>query len=171
MLAIMLKTYLILSIAWMVCSFESCPVHTQKQFEGQRPEVCNGVFEGAHSIYTDNNRLKGYSVEDLLTIQRCGLEYSPQISMEWRITDHPDYPVPAILKHLESESDESDNFHFYLIEMLVDLTESKNHAERIKEDKAKVIEVTTKAISKMKDGDMKQSSKNKLWELKKKLSK
>lgn len=160
-----IKTFLILLFLSLIFSFSSCAdFFTHKEFKNDRPEICDGVFDGSNSIYTNKNRLQGYSVEDLLTLQKCGLEYSPQISLVSNIVDQPDYPTSAILERLQNS--ESENFQYYLLMILVDMTESNQHKDQLKKDKTQVLEVASQTVSKMKDEDIEKSSRSKLELLK-----
>ncbi len=126
------------------------------------PEICD-EFDKNYNYKA--NRLKSYSVEESLTIQKCGLDYRPQHQLQNDIANLDEYPVPAIIHRLRTDNNEE--FQYYLILDLIALAESIKHRKQIWFDKNLVIKETQKAISKMQDEVIKKYAEEKFILLKK----
>ena len=160
----------VLLITAAIFFLSSC-LHTQthKVFDGQKPQICVDVFDKSPSYYEDATKLDKYSVEDLITLNKCGKEYTPQISLNTEIINHQTYPVPVLLEQLKKE--ENDEFRFYIIDVLGETPEfrlnSYKYNDQFKKDKKIIISGVSEAIAKMKDSDYKTNAAKKLFLIKK----
>lgn len=127
-----------------------------KQYSGdETPRICTDVFDHPPVTY---EKLKPYSIEELLILQKCGLAYSPEHQLSWYIANQNEYPVPALVKHLRSNDDEY--FKYHLILDFVSLTESEKFRERVLSDRALILVSVRDAINKMNDKEIKKLSEN-----------
>lgn len=165
-----MKILTLLLILTTVFSISSC-LHTMphKVFEGEKPQICINAFDTPPSHYADANKLDGYTVEELIALDKCGKEYSPQINLDLKIINHRTYPVPALLEQLKKEP--SDEFKFYIINILAGTPDLRlndyKYDEQFKKDRKEIIAGVSDAVSKMKDGEYKKSSARKLFIMKK----
>jgi hypothetical protein len=122
------------------------------------PEVCKRIFYGNVSLYSkDRDRILGeLTIDDLLTVQRCGLAFHPQHQLSRDIANHNEYPVPALIHRLQTDDDEG--FQYYLILAFVKLPESSKHRARFKSDESLVVPAITEAISRMSDSNIRRNS-------------
>lgn len=126
-----------------------------------RPEICDKVFDGNP---VNSKKLEGYSVEELLILQECGLAYHPQYQLQGYIADQDEYPVPSLIRHLKT--DPNGDFHYYLILDFVALTESEKHSKKLLSDKDLILTEISKAISKMQNEELKRISKEEFQKIK-----
>lgn len=149
-------------------SYSCADTVTHNVFSDEKPKICIDVFDKPPSIYVDQNKLNDYSVEDLITLNKCGKEYSPQISLNSEIINQPNYPVPILLDQLKKE--ESDEFRYYIIDVLCDTPELKlnsyKYENQFRNDDEKITDEISDAISKMRDEKYKKLSERKLTLLK-----
>lgn len=144
----------------IILFFTSSCLHTmpRKVFDGEKPQICVDVFDKSPSYYEDANKLKGYTVEDLITLNKCGKEYLPEINLNLEIANHRTYPIPVLLEKLNQE--ESDEFRYDLIETLAYVSEYESgiykYNDQFKKDKKIIISGVSEAIAKMKDGEYKK---------------
>jgi hypothetical protein len=104
------------------------------------------------------------SIEELLILQKCGLAYSPEHQLSWYIANQDEYPVPALLRHLQSDDDEY--FKFHLILDFVSLTESDKYRERIFSDRGEIVASIRDAIDRMNDESIKKLSEGEFYKIK-----
>jgi hypothetical protein len=159
-----MKFYLIILIGFVVGFNASCDWYIfqkSKYSVTDRPEICNTVFDNPP---VNEEKLKGYSVEELLILQKCGLAYYPEYQLQWDIADQDEYPVPAIIRHLQTDEDE--HYQFYLISDLETLTRSEKHSKRLLSDKDLILTETSKAISKMQNEATKSISEARFIKIK-----
>ena len=143
---------------------------TQKVFDGERPKICADL---PSLRYSEANKLNGYPVADLITLNKCGKEYTPQISFNSDIMENQTYPIPVLLEKLNEEN--TDEFRYYITETLAYIFQYKSlyksepykYDEQLKEDKKKIISGVTDAIAKMQDKDYKSDAAKKLFLIKK----
>lgn len=126
-----------------------------------RPEICNKVFNNPP---VNENTLRGYSVEDLLTLQKCGLAYYPEYQLSFIIANQDEYPVPSLIKHLQNDEDEY--YQYHLILTFVALTESEKHRKDLVLDRYLILMEIDKAISKMNDKSTKSLAKPEVFKIK-----
>lgn len=159
-----MKHYLIIFVLLVTIFNTSCDWYIFKKSKysvTDRPKICEKVFDGTP---VNSEKLKGYSVEELLILQECGLAYHPQYQLQGYIADHDEYPVPELIRHLQT--DPNGDFHYYLILDFVSLTESKKHIKRLLSDKDLILTEISKAISKMQDENLKRISEEKFIKIK-----
>ncbi|MBA2607294.1 MAG: hypothetical protein H0U96_10565, partial [Acidobacteria bacterium] len=102
------------------------------------------------------DKLKAYSVEQLLILQECGLGYYPHEQLQNFIANQDEYPVPELIKHLHTVQDEE--FQYYLILDFVALTASEKHNKRLQSDKDLVLNEVNETIQKMQSVNLKKYS-------------
>ncbi len=159
------KICIAILISYITILNTSCNWHIFKKstyIRAPHPEICD-EFDKNYNYKA--NRLKSYSVEESLTIQKCGLDHYPHYQLQNDIANLDEYPVPAIIHRLRTDSNEE--FQYYLILDLIALAESIKHRRQIWSDKNLVIEETQKAILKMQDEGIKKLAEEEFILLKK----
>ena len=156
----------------MTMFFASSCLHmtTRKVFDGEKPKICDNL---SSLYYSDAKKLNDYTVEDLLTLNKCGMEYTPEISLNSKIMGYKTYPIPALLEQLSKE--QNDEFRYYIIETIDYIFQYKSlynsepykYDEQLKEDKNKIISGVSEAIAKMQDKEYKTDAAKKLFLIKK----
>lgn len=147
------KKYRIIYTASLVLLLSgSCEWGNSKHSIKNRPEICVQVFDEPRGL----DKLNFFSVEQLLIIQKCGLEYHPQYQIHKYIADHDDYPVPELIKNLQK--DEEDEYYLHLILNFVALTESKKHNKKLLSDRDLILKEIDKVIQKIKNRNLKKYS-------------
>ncbi len=96
-----------------------------------------------------------YSVEELLTLEKCGLRYHPGTTFDSEIIRHRDYPFPFMLKELKGDN-EALNFH--IIAMLRHLADSGRFSEQLAADRQEIMNAANGAMSRMKSESLKLRS-------------
>lgn len=160
-----MKHYLIVFVLLIVTLNTSCNWYIFKKSKysvTNRPEICDKVFDNPP---VNSEKLKGYSIEELLILEKCGLAYHPEYQLQWDIANQDEYPVPALIRHLQTDEDEY--YQHYLILNFVALTESRKHSEKLLSDKDLVLTEVSKTISKMQDENTKRISELEFIKIKK----
>lgn len=161
-----MKVYIIISIICTTIFGASCNWYIfqkSKYSVTDRPEICNKFFDNSKKKFQPDV-LDKYSIDEALTIQKCGLAYLPHYQFQLRIANHNEYPTPAIIRRLRSEEDEY--YQYYLILDLVALTKSEKHMKQVLSDKYLILNETYKAISKMQDKEIKKLAKEEFIKIK-----
>lgn len=127
-----------------------------------RPEICVQVFDGN---VVNSDKLKAFSVEQLLILQECGLQYYPHEQLQNFIANQDEYPVPELIKHMQTAQDEE--FQYYLILDFLALTESEKHNKRLFSDKDLILTEINKTIQKMQSVNIKNYSEIEFNKIKK----
>lgn len=105
--------------------------------------------------YPGNSQsIRQLPVEDLITLQKCGLHYHPHFLFESEIAESDEYPVPKVLAALRGAED--DEFRFELIEILIQIAQSGKHLDSIRKDKPEVLSTVDQAVDNMKDTDFRE---------------
>jgi hypothetical protein len=113
------------------------------------PALCKEFFtkDGMRGDLISN-----FSVEELLTLEKCGLRYHPPTTFDIEIIRHRDYPVPYLLKQLKGDNEV---LNFHIITMLRDLADSGRFTEQLKADKLEIMTTSNDAMSRMKSESLK----------------
>lgn len=162
---------LIVSLFSATMIFVSSCLHAQthKVFDGQKPQICTEVFDKSPSSYRNTDGLKDYPVEDLITLNKCGKEYTPEINVNLEIMDNFVYPVPVLLEKLNQEA--TDEFRYDLIETLAYVPQFESGAykynDQFKKDKNIIISGVSEAVAKMNDEKYKKDAAKKLFLIRK----
>ncbi|MGI8849090.1 MAG: hypothetical protein ACR2HT_02860 [Pyrinomonadaceae bacterium] len=151
-----MKDYRIFSTILIITFASSCNWYIFRKstyLPRNRPEICVQVFDGT-AVNAD--RLMSFSVEQLLVLQECGLGYYPHEQLQNFIADQDEYPVPELIKHMQTAQDEE--FQHYLILDFVALTKSEKHNKRLLSDKDLVLTEVNETIQKMQSVNLKKYS-------------
>jgi hypothetical protein len=108
------------------------------------PPICKEFFS-PNGMRQD--LIPNYSVEELLSLETCGLRYHPSITFDSEIIRHKNYPVPYLLKQLKGDNEV---LNFHIIKMLRDLADSGRFTAQLMADKFEIMTTSNDAISRMK---------------------
>jgi hypothetical protein len=109
------------------------------------PPICQEALHDGSVIY--GKKLDTLTVDELLTLQKCGLAVHPKYALSFDVAHREEYPVPKILSRLNSDTNKE--YQLMLIEDLSKLTESDRHRDRMRADEAVIMDSVDRAISNM----------------------
>ena len=138
------------------CSLFEDPIDTSAP-------ICQMAREDGSIIYGDKK--KDLSLDDLLSLQKCGLAIHPNYILDKDIANHFEYPVPKILALLNSEANEY--YRYFLIQDIAAVTESRHagHRERLRNYMESVLLAVNKAIGEIKNDNLRKNSQAELDKL------
>lgn len=158
-----MKDYRIIVFFIIASNFSCNLIFRKNEYPNvNRPQICSKVFDN-NSF--DFDTLKSYSVNQLITLQKCGLKYHPQFQLQSYIVNQDEYPTPELVKYLQIEQNE--DFLFHLILDFATLTKSEKHKEKLLADKDLVITEIDETIQKMQDKNLKKISEIEFNKIKK----
>lgn len=95
----------------------------------QTPEMCKRVFR---TDKIDWDLPKTLSIDDLITVEKCGFARRPGISFYSEIIESKEYPIPSLLTELRSADDDHWRGHvIYLIKAVIE--RERFHSEIIRD--------------------------------------
>jgi hypothetical protein len=121
------------------------------------PAICQKALRDSSMIYGD--KVDELNVDELLTLQKCGLAFHPQYQLAREVANRDEYPVPKILALLNTDTNQE--YQLMLIEDLERLTESKLHRDQMRADEAVILNSVNRAISQMRSGAIKNYAQDK----------
>jgi len=87
------------------------------------------------------------------------------------IANHKTYAVPVLLRNLQKQSVSDDRISelndYYIIYTISYMTEIPRHKELLLKDKKEILETCQAAMSKMKNREIKQDTKNEITKIQK----
>lgn len=137
------------NLAFLLIVFSGASLSCSPTDSFVEPALCkefftqNGVRE---------NLISTFSVEELLTLEKCGLRYHPSITFDPEIIGHKDYPVPYLLKQLKGDNEV---LNYHIIKMFRELTDSGRFTEQLMVDKFEIMTTSNDALSRMKSESLK----------------
>lgn len=107
--------------------------------------ICQEALHDSSIIY--GKKSDKLTVDELLTLQKCGLAMHPNYQLSHEVANRDEYPVPKILIRLDTDTNQE--YQLMLIENLTKLTKSDRHRDRMREDEAVIMDSVNRAISNM----------------------
>ena len=121
------------------------------------PAICQEALRDGSIIYGEKR--DKLNVDELLTLQKCGVAVHPNYQLSRDVANRDEYPVPKILALLNT--DRNQEYQLMLIEDLARLTESDRHRDRVRADEAVILDSVNRAISQMHSGAIKNYAQDK----------
>lgn len=101
----------------------------------ETPEVCKRVFR-TDKINWDLP--KTLSINDLITVEKCGFARHPGISFYSEIIDSEEYPIPSLLTELRRADD--DHWRAYVIYLIKAMIENERFHSEVMRDRELIMQ-------------------------------
>lgn len=126
------------------CLLAACPPN--RSISNETPEVCKRVFRTDKINWDLPNTL---SINDLVTVEKCGFAHHPGICFYSEIIDNEEYPIPSLLAELRRADDDHWRAHvIYLIKAVIERERFHSQVMRDRDLITRGVDLSSNEISK-----------------------